>query len=52
MQQEEELERGGEGERERERERERRLLGTTSIIGIKSCNSLVVERDFALKLGF
>ena len=50
MQQEEELERGGEGERERERER--RLLGTTSIIGIKSCNSLVVERDFALKLGF
>ena len=50
MQQEEELERGGEGERERERER--RLLGTTSIIGIKSCNSLVVERDFVLKLGF
>ena len=50
MQQEKELERGGEGERERERER--RLLGTTSIIGIKSCNSLVVESDFVLKLGF
>ena len=45
MQQEEELERGGEGEREK-------TPWHTSIIGIKSCNSLVVERDFVLKLGF